>query len=474
MKLIPCLLRKNALRIGQQPAVICGDTLLNYRAFDRIVDYSVNQLMGLGVKEGMRVVVISPVNIEHLAVLFALWRIGAIACIVSGHNPETAINEQCKKIKAKVILSYYHRILGSKRIQAEKIRLQSIVNLKIRDNTAIVKENIFYDLERAATVIFSSGSSGEPKAVQHSLGSHYFSAQGSNENIPVKLNSRWLVSLPLYHVSGLSIIFRCLLGGAALVIPDENSKLRGIIVKQKVTHVSLVAAQLFRLLADKKPFVPLKKLKAVLLGGSAIPEPLIKKAVASGLPVYVSYGLTEMASQVATTGLLKGKDFSWKAKLLRYRKVRISGEGEILLSGKTLFQGYVSGGKLMPCVDRQGWFHSGDIGYRENGRYLIVKGRKDRMFISGGENIFPEEIEQAIYKSGLVAGVVVVPVQSQEYGFRPIAFVKPKKNKRVNRLALIKYLSRHLPKFKIPEDFYAWPKKPVSSEKLGSDLNFRN
>ncbi len=462
MKLIPCPLRENAVNKGKNPAVIFGKTLLTYQELDNAVELSVARLMNIGVKKGDRVCIVSPANIEYLVVLFAVWRIRAIACLLSERQPRITVNEQCRKVRAKFILSGSSGILNSNYIKTKKIDLFSVVNWRVSGQTTFKQERVVYSQDQASTVIFSSGSSGKPKAVQLSIGSHYYNAKGSNENIPVCSSDRWLLSLPLCHVSGLSIVFRCLLGGATVVIPKKNTCFTVMIDRLKVTHVSLVAAQLYQLLLNKKALQGLKKLKAILLGGSAIPESLLKNAVKLGLPVYASYGLTEMSSQVATTGMLKERAYFLKAKVLRYRKVRIAKDGEILLSGKTLFQGYMNNGKLVKAVDPRGWFHSKDIGFLEKGRYLFVRGRKDNMLTSGGENIFPEEIERLLCKLEFIKQAIVVPCASEEYGARPVAFLEPKEHKKISRRKVLEYLKQYLPRFKIPDDFYLWPKERLS------------
>lgn len=498
MESLFCPLRKNAVNIGKNPAVISGKNLLTYQELDFAVEVSVRSFLCLGIKKGDRICLASCANIEYLIVLFALWRIGAITCLLNEHLPQSVINEQCKQVRAKFVLSGSPKILSCKYIRVKKINIFSVADFyrpgylvmsflgkrgsrtidsdsRFKHSTAYGgaggmtriyyqnnKERIVYPQSQAATVIFSSGSSGNYKAVQQSFGSHYYNAKGSNENIPVLPSDRWLISLPLYHVSGLSIIFRCMLSGGAVVIPYKNNDIIGSIDRFKVTHISLVAAQVYRLLSDEKALQSLKKLKCILLGGSAIPENILKNAVKSDISVYVSYGLTEMSSQVATTGRLEENSCFLKTKVLRYRKVRIAKDGEILLSGKTLFQGYVNKGKLVKSVDAQGWFHSRDLGSLEKGRYLFVQGRKDNMFISGGENIFPEEIEKLLCKFESIEQAVVVPFFSQVYGARPVVFLKLKKHKRLILSAVLEYLKQYLPKFKIPDEFYAWPEKGIS------------
>jgi O-succinylbenzoic acid--CoA ligase len=140
--------------------------------------------------------------------------------------------------------------------------------------------------------------------------------------------------------------------------------------------------------------------------------------------------------------------------VLPYREVGISDSGEVLVRGETLFAGYVEGDVIVRPLDDEGWFHTGDIGVLDGEGYLRVRGRKDNMFISGGENIQPEEIEEAISSLEGIKRAVVAPVPDAEFGFRPVVFVfgvsvEPEKLK--------EFLASLLPRFKVPVAFYEWP-----------------
>jgi len=450
---IQCPVRINALKYGGRGAIISDSETFTYKAFDRAIDYCVQKLKHIGIKEKERVCISAAANPEYIITLFALWRMGAVACLLSDRLPPEALGEQIKNVRGKILFAREPE--AYKNLPVDVISLESIV---IKNAPLTLSKSVRYALNQPATILFTSGSRALPKAVQHTFANHYYSALGSDENIPVKSSDRWLLSLPLYHISGLSILFRCFLKGAAVVI-SKNKNVCSIINQRGITHASLVAVQLQRALAAKGERGALKKLKALLAGGSAIPEQLITQARGQKLPLYVSYGLTEMASQVATTGALNHKGASLETKVLRYREVCIAKDGEILVRGKTLFQGYIKKGALRPATGKDGWFHTGDIGYLREGGFLTVRGRKDAMFISGGENIFPEEIEYFLRKRALVEDAYVVAHPNQEYGFRPVAFIKIKKGKRLNPLALEKYLSKFLPKFKIPDAFYLLPKE---------------
>ena len=227
----------------------------------------------------------------------------------------------------------------------------------------------------------------------------------------------------------------------------------------KVTHVSLVATQLHRLLSLKENHDRLRSLKCILLGGSAIPRALIEQSCDLGLNIYLSYGLTEMSSQVATGKVTRGHQSC--VKVLPYRQLGISSEGEILVRGEVLFKGYIAGGKLNLPLTKDGWFASGDVGQLDKEGSLSVTGRRDNMFISGGENIHPEEIEKALLSIRGITEAVVVPKEDKEFGHRPIAFIKCEGGM-LSQEYLVKCLEADLPRFKIPMAFYPWPQDLIS------------
>jgi O-succinylbenzoic acid--CoA ligase len=301
-------------------------------------------------------------------------------------------------------------------------------------------------------VVFTSGSTGGPKAALHSLGNHYYSALGSNENIPLGPGDRWLAPLPFYHVGGLGVLFRCLLSGATIALPGAGEPIGEAVDRLGATHASLVATQLRRLLREDS--VP-GTLRAVLLGGGAMPESLLDDAVEAGLPVHTSYGMTETSSQVTTTPSGASREtLRTSGRALPHRELRISDSGEILVRGRTLFLGYLDGDGLRDPTDEAGWFHTGDLGHLDGAGYLTVRGRLDNMFVSGGENVQPEEIEAALKRLPGVEESVVVPVPDTEFGHRPVAFV------RVGGETRVEEISRRLeplPRFMVPVAFHPWP-----------------
>jgi O-succinylbenzoic acid--CoA ligase len=444
---VPCPLRSAALESPDAEAAVGVGWTISYRELDGKVSTAVERLEELGVSSGNRVALYLPKDVGYLVLLLALIRHGAVACPVSTRVPAGGVGPLLQGAGCSALISADEKLSGSVgRIDV----LDPQALLATGEEVEGASEPLEISLGRPATVVFTSGSTGTPKAALHTFGNHYFSAVGSNANIALAPGDRWLHSLPLYHVGGLSILFRCLISGAAIALPEPDAPLGRSISGLRATHVSLVSTQLLRLLRED---AALECLRAVLMGGGPMPEDLVDEALARGLPVHTSYGLTEMASQVtATAPGAAPEELRTAGRILPHREVSVSGEGEILVRGETLFAGYVEGEKTGRPSGAGGWFRTGDLGGLDGAGRLRVLGRRDNLFISGGENVRPEEIEEALLRIPGVEEAVVVPVDDPEFGARPVAFVRLSEGTG----DLARALEPVLPRFKIPKTFHEW------------------
>ncbi|KAB0304216.1 o-succinylbenzoate--CoA ligase [Vibrio fortis] len=293
-----------------------------------------------------------------------------------------------------------------------------------------------------ASIVFTSGSTGNPKAVAHTAKQHIASATGLLEHFKFGSDDTWLLSLPMYHVSGLAIFYRWLVAGATLKVGNQG-------LEQDIdgcTHASLVATQLRRLLDSECPL----SLNHVLLGGSHIPNQLAQEANQRGIKTWLGYGMTEAASTV-TAKPVDGSNTT--GFVLPQRRVKVD-DGRIYIAGETLASGYYYQGNLTPLIDDTGWFDSKDLGQWVDDQLLII-GRADNQFISGGENIHCEEIEQALSKLSGINQAIVVPVEDREFGFRPVAIIDcvelPTKDWFCEKLV------GRLEKFKLPIEYHRMP-----------------
>ena len=374
-----------------------------------------------------------------------LRNIGCLKIIV-GEDIDYKDDALIKSISFK----YFHEELY-------KIALKKMIN-----GFNIYKPNGSHD--RNASIILTSGSTNIPKAVLHTFNNHWYSAIGSNINILFKTGDCWMVALPLSHVSGFSTIFKTLAGKADLFVkPSGVSLLESLQASNNITHISLIPSQLAELINDTPGVEILRKLKAILIGGSPAPFKLMEESKNLGLNVYNSYGSTEMSSQITCT--IKNdslKHLKTSGKLLKYREIKISSENEILVKGKTLFSGYIKKSNLKNYeisnqVNEDGWFATGDLGFIDDEGYIHVSGRKDLMFVSNGENIFPEEIESALKEIKEIEDALVVPISKCEKGQKPVAFLKSRNHLKLDYSSISNNLLKKLECFKIPETYLDWP-----------------
>ncbi len=270
-------------------------------------------------------------------------------------------------------------------------------------------------------LLYTSGSTDRPKIAHLSPEHLIANAKSAIPALDLRPCDQWRLSLPLYHVGGIAILFRCILARATIVIQDSPS----------ITHLSYIPTHLYR----ASPVYP--HLRCLLLGGAPINH------YSPHLPIYTSYGLTEMSSIVTLNG-----------HCLPNREFCIDAQGEIHVRGDCLFHGYYPD-QLPPSS----WFATKDLGRIEQGK-LIITGRKDWMFISGGENIQPEEIERELLRLPHVLEAVVIPINDPEFGKKPVALICTTHTLPLHSIQSA--LAKRLPKYKIPTQIYhinALPKK---------------
>jgi len=387
-------------------------------------------LREMGVASGDHVGLCLPVGRELLDMLVALFRMGAVACPINPQHPA----------------AYRDTLLA--RLGCKKVFTEPLTPDVARETV----DTTTWQLDGPGTIIFTSGSTGEPRAAVLSLGNHLASARRANANIPLAAGDRWLLSLPMHHVAGFGVLFRCLVAGATIALPPEGQPLDRTLYRLGVTHISLVARQLAQLLDGGV----LPGLKAVLLGGSAIPPALLDRALARALPIHTSYGMTETASQIAATRPQASREeLATSGFPLGPETIRITSEGLIAVNGPSRFLGYWSGGRVEAPFDEAGWFVTGDLGHFDGEGRLCVAGRRDNMFIAGGENIQPEVVERALCALPGVTQAVVVPVPHADFGATPVAFVECAGA--LDAEALREAIALVLPRFMVPRHFLPWP-----------------
>lgn len=311
-------------------------------------------------------------------------------------------------------------------------------------------------------IVHTSGTSGKPKGAVLTYGNVFHSAMASAYRIGHLPEDMWLCVLPLYHVGGLSIIIRAVLYGIAVDLRPkfDVADINHALSHGEITLASLVPTMLYRLLdARTTPWSP--ALRLVLLGGARATPELMRRCLDEHIPVATTYGMSEAASQIATT--LPG-DAARKpgtvGKPLMFTQVKIvdaqgnpqppNAYGEILVQGPTVMRGYYGDPEATAQALRDGWLHSGDIGYLDDDGDLWLVQRRSDLIVTGGENVYPAEVEDALRQHPAIADAAVVGLDDPEWGQRVAAAIVIAPDQTLSEAAVETHARAHLAGYKIP------------------------
>ncbi|MGY8798107.1 MAG: AMP-binding protein [Longimicrobiales bacterium] len=285
----------------------------------------------------------------------------------------------------------------------------------------------------AQAIVWTSGTAGRPRGVEVSFAGLSANAEASAARLLLTDDDVWAASLSFAHVGGLALLVRALLLGSDLVVLDAfdarrlNEALEGrglpIGYNRPVTHVSLVPTQLKKLLDERGDEPAPKTARCVLTGGAHAPMALVGRAGRLGWPIALTYGMTEMTSQVATAdpALTRLKPGTVGAPL-NGTEVHIAPDDEIMVRGATLVERYVGADEVSILGD-DGWYHTGDLGRIDEDGHLWVTGRRGERIISGGVTVDAIEVEEVLRAHPAVVDAVVAAIPDDEWGEIVGAFV---------------------------------------------------
>ena len=432
-------------------------------ALDARVDRVVGLLDDRGVKPGDRVVSFLPPEYQHLELLFAAVRLGAILVPL---NAGLSAEERAERIQS-----------ADPRLVVARAGMDGLAG---RDLLVVPEAAPLDDLLATGTprpvpyepsadsvqcLMYTSGTSGPPKGVALTLGQHAWAALGSERAIGHDPEDVWLLTLPLFHVGGQAILLRAILAGARVVaLPRfDAARTAGHLADGSVTLASLVPTMLQRVLdLEVGPFSP--RLRAVLVGGGRAEPALLERAYAAGLPVRSTYGMTETASQATTLEAGQAPEgFHTSGTPLWGVEVRVAdpgpdGVGEIWVRGPQVVRRYW--GESPRAADE--WFATGDLGRMDGQGRLVLVDRRTDLIISGGENVYPAEVERVVARHPGVRAVAVVGVSDAAWGQSPVAVVVPLAGAALTPDALSAFAQKYLARYKVPRRWILTASLPLT------------
>ena len=469
MSTIPHWLDQRAVTHADHPALIVGETVLTFAALATRAAAVSARLAALGVARGDRVALLLGNRLEFAELLHGVTRLGAVAVPLGVRFGAAEVVALLRTCRCRLLV--YEQATQA---VAAALPHQLVAARLALDRAALPGDRVLSDLPAAArldldaphTVVFTSASSGAPKGVVLSAGNHLWNALGSACTLGVHAEDRWLACLPFHHVGGLSILLRSAIAGTTAIMHERFDPVRvnHAIDAQGVTIVSVVANMLQRLLDERgaRPYPP--TLRCVLLGGGPVPRALLEEAVRRGVPVAPTYGMTEAASQIAT---LAPRRLGGVGRPLPGVELRIAagapGEvGEIQVRGPSVSPGYIADGDAV--IPTGEWLRTGDLGRLDGAGCLTVIGRADDLIISGGENVHPREVEQALESHPGVAEACAFGLPDPRWGEVVAACVRPRPGYGLDGDTLSRHARQRLAGFKLPrriEVVAEFPRSPA-------------
>ncbi|MEL7431289.1 MAG: AMP-binding protein [Chlamydiota bacterium] len=415
-------------RHAQKVAVKKGKRLWTYKELWNSVVKCRKRLSALALPEQSIISFDGEPSFDGIALLIACLLEEQVLFLINRRLPDFFLQNRLKNLT--VALSIGEKRLGKRHLSAQGFFTSVPAGSTIRNAPLL--------FEKPCTMIFTSGTTNLPKIALHSGSNHLYSALGAQTHVKLLPSSTWFLSLPLYHVAGLGIVFRTLLHGASIRIPEEEEGL-----PVDVTHISVIETTFRRLCASLQEH----RLSCVMLGGGPISSDLVDLATAHQLPMLYTYGMTEMSSHIcnATTLYRKGKAVCYGLPH-SHAEVQVR-NGELFVRGNARFLGYY------PLKKQETfWFGTKDAGAIDEEQKVWIHGRKDRQFISGGENIQPAEIEEALLACPGVEFAQVFPKPDPTFGMCAVAMVRM--SLPFDEIALKNSLKKRLPRYKIPKKIF--------------------
>ncbi|MCG1003044.1 MULTISPECIES: o-succinylbenzoate--CoA ligase [Halobacterium] len=409
------------------------DATWTFRDLDADIEEMAGRLAACGVQRGDRVAVLMENRPAFVRLVFACARLGAVLVPLNARLATPELSAQAERVGPALVVCEADTADAARALPVPAVSVDAegdIEHLGARSPKRFEPAALSWTDTRA--VMFTSGTTGDPKAVRLTYANVAASAVASSFRLGVLPEDSWLCPLSLYHMGGLSVVLRSALYGTTAVLTRgfDADGVRSALATHDCTGVSLVPTMLDRLLdAGSLP----DSLRFALVGGAPTPPELVERALNAGVPVCPTFGMTETASQVATLHATEARDRpDSSGRPLLGTDVTVLDEdgdvlpagetGELVVSGPTVTPGYLSADANTDKFCEHG-LRTGDFGFVDSAGFLHVGGRQTDQIVTGGENVHPEEVAAVLRDHPAVEDVAVIGVPDEEWGERVAAIV---------------------------------------------------
>ncbi len=463
----------------EREAVVDRERRVTYRQLNHRVNRLAHALGGLGLAKGDRLAILSYNSLEFVEVILAAaklglmlvplnWRLtaselgfilsdsGARALVFDPELEELA-GELIQAASLENLVALGSREVLGARPYEELLRGQSEEEPRLDDPPGLDTPHI---------IMYTAGTTGKPKGAVLSQGASFWNALNLQLDLELTAADRDLLVLPMFHIGGIGLFTLPVLyvGGTVVIqrVFDPVETLRLLEQEDITLFFGVPAIFLFLIQHPQFRAQAFDKVRVVMSGGAPLPASLVKQYHQAGIILQQGFGMSEAAPSIATLGkeraLAKAGSIG---RPLFHLEVRIVDEadqplgpgevGELLIRGPNLMQGYWNRPQANQEAFVDGWFRTGDLARMDEDGDLFIVDRKKDMFISGGENVYPAEVEEAIYELEQVAEAALVGVPDDKWGEAGRAFVVVKEGASLSEAELLAHLKKRLAKYKIPK-----------------------
>jgi long-chain acyl-CoA synthetase len=447
-----------------------------YAEFNEAVDRVASMLQSLGISKGDVVSLLLPNGAEYIVAYFACWKLGAVAGPVNSLLKAQEMSFVLGNSEAKALLVSSQFLSTIEGIRSELPMLQSVVTFddELNATRSFVDTNPRDRLRSQETqlepndeaiIIYTSGTTGRPKGCLLSHGNLIANARQISNWLRFTPDDRLLTIMPLFHMNAVSVTTMTALyaGGSTVVSPKFSAtRFWQTISDYQITSFGSVATMLLSTYPEGVPDgLKTEQLRFAMCGSAPVPAEVLKRFEETfNCLVIEGYGLSESTCRSTfnppderrrpgSCGLPIGNEMRVVDE--EDREVADGTLGEIVLRGENILKGYYKNPEATTTAFRNGWFHTGDIGYRDKDGFYYIVDRKSDMIIRGGENIYPREIDEVLYQHPSIAAAAVVGIPDELYGEEVAAFIVLKDNETMTEEEIVEFCSQRLANYKCPK-----------------------
>ncbi len=471
-------LTKRAVLTPQKEAVVDGDKRFTYQQLNQRVNRLARTLAVLGLRGGDRLAILSTNCVAYVETIMAAAKLGAMLVPLNWRLTPTELTFILNDSGAKILLFHPDQLEAAKKL-ADRTGIEQLVVLgedrigQVQASEALMESQPGDEpapestphLDTHHIIMYTAGTTGQPKGAVLTQGASFWNAVNLGLAMDFTSLDRNLAVLPMFHIGGIGLFtLPMLYNGGTVVIQQtfEPARTLELLQTEEITLFFGVAAIFLFLIQhpefDRKAF---EKVRVVMSGGAPLPVSLVHQYGDHGIIIQQGFGMSEAAPSIATLekSLAVKKAGSIGKALMhvdsrvvddRMKDVPTDQVGELVIQGPNLLKEYWNRPDATKEAFKGGWFHTGDLARMDGDGDLYIVERKKDMFISGGENVYPAEVEDAIYQLPQVSEVAVIGIKDEKWGEVGKAVVVLKEGETLTEETVTSHLKDRLAKYKIP------------------------